>query len=383
MTSTTLARSRLNSSRTSAAAVRSLVRHAEDALAELDWSSAAGYAERAVAADQKSAHAHLLAFMARRHVSSLDQLEGVAAQIVAETPASLTPLAQLLQDEAAAGQPAHEETLALLGANPQVTAPVEERITNLVIARDAFAAVFEDEDWTCALSRISLEDKRAMERAQANAEAVFDEALKDARAELSRACAVAEDRAPRVAKAVGEARRSCEQALADAERASGAADTAVTESYAYLPTDIRTARAGLWVGSALVVTAAILLVVVLLPSGSSITSSVASFGRISLLLAAALMVAGVALLAVRGNLVRSNRRGLAERVEAKASAHEQAVSHAEEVSDEVAAIRARCRALESMRLSDGSFEDALGELAASVVALGGAAPALGEAQPAA
>lgn len=372
MTSTTLTRSRLNAStasRTSVAAVRSLIRHTEDVLLAHDWPAATGYAERAVAADPRNAQAHLLSFMAHRHIDSLAQLSGVAAQIVAEVPTSLTPLSQLLEEEASGGHPAHDTTRALLSANPQVIAPVEERLSNLRIARAAFEDVFEDEDWTFAIARISLEEKRAMERARAQAEAVFDVAFQEARDELSQACAVAEARVPRVAKVVAEAQEACERALEELERTTGAEDTAVAESFSYLPADIRTARAGLWVGTALVILSVGLLVLMLLPSGSSITNPVASFGHVSLAIAAAMLVAGVALLAVRGNLVRSNRRGLAERVEAKASAHERATTHAEEVSGEVAAVRARCRSLESMRLGDDSFEDALGELAASIAVL--------------
>lgn len=373
MTSTTLSRSRLRgASRTSAAAVRSLVNHTMDALAERDWAAATGYAERAVDADPRNADAHLLSFMAHRHISSLDQLSGVAAQIVAETPASLTPLAQLLDTEAAAGEPSHDTTRALLAAHPQVAAPARERLSNLQVAQRAFEGVFDDADWTFALARISLEEKRAMERARADAEAVFAEAQAEARVQVAASCGVAEVRVPRVAKAVSDAQRACEHALDDLERSTGAADTAVTESFSYLPTDIRTARAGLWVGSALVMVAVVLLVLALVPSGSSITNPLASFAPVSVVLALCVLAAGVVLLAVRGNLVRSNRRGLAERVEAKASAHERASSHADEVNEEVAAIRARCRALESMRLGDDSFEDALGELEAAVAVLGGA-----------
>lgn len=363
MTSSTL-------TRTSAAAVRSLLRHTADALAAWDWDSATEYAERALDADPASASAHLLSFMAHRHISSLDQLPGVAAQIVAETPAAVVPLAEVLDDEAMAGQATHDTARALLAKNPQVTAPIRQRVTTLGVSWRAFDSVFEDEDWTLALARVSLEDKRAMERARLEADAVFDEAVCAARKEVAQVCTVAMARIPRVTKAVGEARQASERASEELDRSSGADDTAVTESFSYLPSDIRTAHVGLWVGVALVAVAAVMLVFALLPSGSSITNPLASFGPLTLLLVAVLLAMGVGLLALRGNLVRSNRRGMVERAAAKASVHERAASHAERLGDELAAIRARCRSLETMRLDDDSFEDALAELEASVAVLG-------------
>lgn len=369
MTSSTL-------TRTSAAAVRSLLRHTVDALASYDWASAIEYSERAVDADPNNASARLLSFMAHRHLSSLDQLSGVAAQIVAETPATVMPLAQVLDDESMAEHSQHDTTRTLLSQNPQVTAPVKERVTTLAVSRRAFESVFDDEDWVFALRRVSLEDKRAMESARSQAESVFDEALGAARADVAQACAVAAARVPRVTKAVGEAQTACQKAAEELERSNGADDTAVSESFSYLPSDIRTAHVGLWVGVALVLVAAVMLVFALVPGRSSITNPLASFGLLTLLLAVVLLAMGIGLLALRGNLVRSNRRGMVERAEAKASVHERAASHAEQLDDEMAAIRARCRSLETMRLDDDSFEDALSELEARSMVLDGASAPL-------
>lgn len=362
----------MSTTRTSAAAIRSLLRHAQDALEQQDWDGAGEYAARAIAANDKNANARLIAFMADRHVSSLEQLPAVARQMVGETPTALAPLADLLESQAAAGDTSHESTRALLAAHRGITAPVEQRLTTLELSREAFDRVFSDDDWQVALIYSPLEQRRAMERARSEADAVFADAVSDARAEVSQACAIADSRVPRVATLAQEVESACDKATADLARESGAEDTAVAETYSYLTGDIRTARAGLWVGVILIVIAAAMLAMTLLPSGAVTTNALASFPLVSVPVALVVLCVGIALLAARGNLVRSNRQGLRSRVEAKADAHGKAASRAERLDDEVASLRARLRSLETMRLDDDSFEDALEELSASIAVLGGA-----------
>lgn len=358
--------------RTSSAALRSLLRHAQDALAQRDWGSAAAYAARAIDANDRSATAHLTYFLAARHLTSVDELVGVARQIAREVPASVVPLDEALEELAAEGGPAQEDTRALLRAHPEVLAPVGQHLTGLRVARGAFDAVLSDADWQKGLAYGSLELRRAMERAHEDARAVFDEAVCAAAAEVSQACALAQSRVPRVVRVAAETEAACEGALARLDEANGAEDTAITESYSYLSGDIRTARAGLWVGASLVAVALVMLVLALVPARSTTTNALASFMRLSVPVALVVLVAGVILLALRGNLVRANRRGLHARVEAKASVHDKAVSRAERVNGEVASLHARVRALQTMRLDDDSFEDALEELSARVAVLEGA-----------
>lgn len=364
----------MSTTRTSAAAVRSLLRHGEDALAQWDWDAAREYAGRALDGDGRSADAHLLFFLANRHITSIAELPSVAAQIVLQTPPSVTPLLEVLDAEAADGAPSHDTTRALLRSHPDITMPTAERLSNLRSAQAAFDAVFDDPHWQMALERSPLERMRAMERAREEADAVFDEAFREARDEVSRACAVAEMRVPRVAKETFAAAKVCERALEELDRSNGAADTAVSESFSYLRGDIRTARVGLWVGVLLVAGATAMLGLALIPHGSDTgtTNVLASFTGVSTVVALCVLVAGIVLLALRGYLVRSNRRGLRQRVETRADLHERATSRAERLEDDVAAIRAACRALETLPLADESFEDALEELAAGVAVLGGA-----------
>lgn len=359
-------------SRTSAAAVRSLLRHGEESLSQWEWAAASEYAERAIAADAASADAHLLAFLAARHITSIRELPGVAAQMVLQTPHRMTPLLQVLDEDSVEGGPAHDTTRSLLREHPDVVDPVSERVSSLRSARASFQAVFDDPDWQVALERSSLERTRAMERAQQEADAVFEDALAGAREEVAQACAVAELRLPRVVKAVGEAESVCGRVLVDLDRTSDAADTAVTESFSYLKGDIRTARAGLWVGVILIVGALAMLALALIPHGGTTTNALASFTRVSTIVAACLLAVGVVLLALRGNLVRSNQRGLRQRVETRADVHERVAGRVDELEGDVATIRAACRALEATQLSDDSFEDALEELAAAVAVLDGA-----------
>lgn len=363
----------MSATRTSAAAVRSLLRRAEDALSQWDWEAAGEYAVRALAADPKNADAHLLAFLATRHITSVAELPGVAAQIVLQTPPRTTPLAQVLDEDVAQGGPAHDTTRELLREHPGIVVPVSERLSNLRAARGAFEAVFFDEDWQVALEWSSLERTRAMQRAQEEAGQVFDDALCEARDEVARECAVAEMRLPRVAKVTREAEAACARVLQDLDRTSEDADTAVSKSYSFLRGNIRIARIGLWVGMMLVAGAVAMFVLALVPHGTSTTTNVlASFDSTTVLVALGVLAAGIVLLALRGSLVRSNRRALRERVETRADVHERVASRVDELEGEVASVRAACRALEALSLTDDAFEDAVEELAASVAVLSGA-----------
>ena len=84
------------SSRATAAAVNSLVKHGNKSLAEQDWEGAADYYTRALEADPDCAQAHLQLYLASRHLIGLEELPGVARQIVELTPAERTPLAEVL-----------------------------------------------------------------------------------------------------------------------------------------------------------------------------------------------------------------------------------------------------------------------------------------------
>lgn len=115
--------------RTSGAAVRSLLRRGDDALAAEDWSGAADYYNRALEADDQNPELYLRMFLADHHLLGVDELRGVATQIVAETPAERTNLSEVLLGEMADGQAVDAKTVELLGlelAGPDEEAPAEQ-----------------------------------------------------------------------------------------------------------------------------------------------------------------------------------------------------------------------------------------------------------------
>lgn len=85
------------STRATAAAVNSLVKHGNKSLAEQDWDAAADYFARALEADPSSAQAHLQMYLASRHLMSLEELPAIADKIIEVTPAVRTPLADVLR----------------------------------------------------------------------------------------------------------------------------------------------------------------------------------------------------------------------------------------------------------------------------------------------
>ncbi|MEE8703457.1 MAG: hypothetical protein SOH58_00390 [Olsenella sp.] len=85
------------STRATAAAVNSLVKHGNKSLAEQDWDAAADNFARALEADPSSAQAHLQMYLASRHLMSLEELPAIADKIIEVTPAERTPLADVLR----------------------------------------------------------------------------------------------------------------------------------------------------------------------------------------------------------------------------------------------------------------------------------------------
>ncbi|MDD7364161.1 MAG: hypothetical protein PUG35_01485 [Olsenella sp.] len=88
------------STRATAAAVNSLVKHGNKSLAEQDWDAAADYFARALEADSSSPQAHLQLYLASRHLMGLEELPAIAEKIIEVTPAERTPLADVLQLQA-------------------------------------------------------------------------------------------------------------------------------------------------------------------------------------------------------------------------------------------------------------------------------------------
>lgn len=88
------------STRATAAAVNSLVKHGNKSLAEQDWDAAADYFARALEADSSSPQAHLQLYLASRHLMGLEELPAIAEKIIEVTPAERTPLADVLQMQA-------------------------------------------------------------------------------------------------------------------------------------------------------------------------------------------------------------------------------------------------------------------------------------------
>jgi|GEM_PF-7007952 len=100
------------STRATAAAVNSLVKHGNKSLAEQDWDAAADYFARALEADSSSPQAHLQLYLASRHLMGLEELPAIAEKIIEVTPAERTPLADVLQLQAELDAAAAERAAA-------------------------------------------------------------------------------------------------------------------------------------------------------------------------------------------------------------------------------------------------------------------------------
>ena len=100
------------STRATAAAVNSLVKHGNKSLAEQDWDAAADYFARALEADSSSPQAHLQLYLASRHLMGLEELPAIAEKILEVTPAERTPLADVLQLQAELDAAAAERVAA-------------------------------------------------------------------------------------------------------------------------------------------------------------------------------------------------------------------------------------------------------------------------------
>lgn len=418
--------------RATSAAIKSLLRHGDDALTSEDWDGALEYYGRALDANANEPGLYLRLFLANRHLLSVDELCQVATQIVAETPAERTSLAEVLAMEIADGRSVDPEVVGLLGlevsggagspshddeaklgqtskgdaeqgdpsgvdeaekASDDAPEPAREisvvipsdqsvalprcsypqRIRNLKLSRQAFDRTFEDEYWQAAYAHGDLELRRHMERAHADAEAVFDAAFAEERTLLQEMCNRAKVRIPRMRHITTAALASCNEALSSFAETSGGRKQEVSSEYAYLGNNLRTAHACLWVGVALIVVGAVLLGLAIIPRGMSVTNNAfAAFPEYFVPLGIVVVLVGVVLLVLRSLLVRSNREAMSERQASAGVAKSNIAQDYDLLNTKVAAVRSRCHSLESLPLdtSNDEFEKACADLDATVKALG-------------
>ncbi|MGN0287389.1 MAG: hypothetical protein ACI4B6_06950 [Atopobiaceae bacterium] len=494
--------------RTSIAAVKSLVRRGDEALAAQDWDGAVDYYDRALDSDEGNADLLLRLFLANHHLLNVDELQGVAHQIVEETPSQKTPLARVLYDEALEGYVAEDDLVRLLhmgplpqpvpapqpdeapedqsdaeaapvsedadgqlaaddglvapdgaraaevgqhdavqpatlqseaspsdaradepidgaatqrndaahttvdapeGAqapdaaaqsqassaptaapsandaaqpaaeapnpvDPSVPAcPYQERLTNLRLSRDAFERTFEDELWRAAYEDGGLEQRRHMERAHADADAVLGQAFSQERQLLASMCQRARVRVPRIQRITKAALQSCDQALDAFRSDSGNRRQEVSNEFSYLGGNLRTAQATLWVGVALVVISVVLLGMAIIPHGASVQNNTfAAYPEYFVPLGILVGLVGVVLLVLRSLLVRSNRNAMDQQQASTGATDTSILRDADLLDSKVAAVRARCHALEGFALdaSDDDFEAACADLDSAVKALG-------------
>lgn len=493
--------------RTSIAAVKSLVRRGDEALAAQDWDGAVDYYDRALDSDEGNAALLLRLFLAHHHLLNVDELQGVAHQIVEETPGQKTPLARVLYDEALEGYVAEDDLVRLLHMGPlpqpapaaqpdeapegqpdadaapvsgdadgqpiptadqvatdaasqadavrpdlaqpdapqvagqsvpaadaaaaqrdgvdsavadapqsvQVQAqapdaaaqsqassaptaapsandaaqpaaeapnpvdpsvpacPYQERLTNLRLSRDAFERTFEDELWRAAYEGGGLEQRRHMERAHADADAVLGQAFSQERQLLASMCQRARVRVPRIQRITKAALQSCDQALDAFRSDSGNRRQEVSNEFSYLGGNLRTAQATLWVGVALVVISVVLLGMAIIPHGASVQNNTfAAYPEYFVPLGILVGLVGVVLLVLRSLLVRSNRNAMDQQQASTGATDTSILRDADLLDSKVAAVRARCHALEGFALDapDDDFEAACADLDSAVKALG-------------
>lgn len=507
-----------SNARVTSAAVKSLARRGDEALAQQDWDVAVDYYDRALDADDRNAVLYLKLFLAHHHLLNVDELQGVAQQIVDETPAKRSNLADVLVAEHADGQPVNADVLRVLhlslpelpkgaatpakadvvecepdsadayetdqttsadpankavaseeasavespndtsdsitakknqppatannedcsldaasqvddsaspagtniaanaaasdsveqaasarqatdpvddaplpneatsgasshqataddvaSARPAPRSPYAERLSNLRLSREAFERTFEDDYWRAAYERGGLEQRRHMERARADADAVLNAAFAEERTLLHTMCERAKVRVPRIVRITTSARESCDQALSDFRRNSGERRDEVAHEFSYLGNNLRTAQATLWVGIALVVVSVVLLGLSIIPRGSSVENNTfAAFPEYFVPLGIVVGLVGVALLVLRTLLVRSNRKVMSEQQASTGATTSSILRDSNELDARVAAVRSRCLSLEGFALDapDQEFEAACADLDAAVKALG-------------
>lgn len=496
--------------RTSIAAVKSLVRRGDEALAAQEWDGAVDYYDRALDSDEDNAALLLRLFLAHHHLLNVDELQGVAHQIVEETPDQKTPLARVLYDEALEGYVAEDDLVRLLhmgplpqpapapqpeevvedqagadaasasegmggqptpdadslatgaadqagaarpdaaqpdapqpdapqamdqagpsadvsaaqhdgadsaavdvpesaqlqdaGAQDQASpvpaaapsadhadyaraagevpnpvdpsvpaCPYQERLTNLRLSRDAFERTFDDELWRAAYEDGGLEQRRHMERAHADADAVLEQAFGQERQLLASMCQRARVRVPRIQRITKAALQSCDQALDAFRSDSGNRRQEVSNEFSYLGGNLRTAQATLWVGVALVAISVVLLGMAIIPHGASVQNNTfAAYPEYFVPLGILVGLVGVVLLVLRSLLVRSNRNAMDQQQATTGATDTSILRDADQLDSKVAAVRARCHALEGFALdaSDDDFEAACADLDSAVKALG-------------
>lgn len=411
--------------RATSAAINSLVRRGDDALSAEDWDGAIEYYGRALEASTHNPALYLRLFLANKHLLNVDELRGVATQIIAETPAERTDLADVVVGEATVGQPVDTQVAELLGvelpapgeagdaegnagleeatledsgedgtssaagaslpkgavhkasqakrAQSNIHASYPQRLGNLRLSQEAFERTFEDDYWQAAYEQGGLEQRRHMERARADADEVFDKAFAEERNLLKAMCERAKVRIPRIRHITSSAIQSCDEALINFADASGARRQEVSQEFSYLGNNLRTAHASLWVGIALIVVGLVLLALAVIPRGVSVQNiAFAAFPEYFVPLGIVVVLVGVVLLVLRALLVRSNRETMNERQATAGVAKTSIVQDSDLLNTKVAAVRSRCHSLEALPLdtSDEAFEEACADLDATVKALG-------------
>lgn len=349
----------------------SLLRKAREALENRDFEAAEGYAERVLAGEDQDADAHLLAFLAGRHITTVDDLSAVAEQIVAAVPTVATPLAEVLAAEEGEEDAPHADVAELLAQNPTVHAPYDNRLDGLHQAKAAFDAVFEDPDWQQALSLALIEENRHMARAREAAEQVFSDAFAAERAALDAACKTAKVRVPRTVQLAADARKACDDAREDLDQRSGARKDAVNDRYSFLHRNIKTAHTGLRVGIVILVLGVLLLALSLIPSTGTTTNPLASFSQYSIPGSLVVIVIGVGMLMARTGLAKDNQDRMAERVQAGNEAQGAILRAKDELGTRIAAVEACINALEWVNLCSDGFDAACRELDRAVRGLSG------------
>ncbi len=350
----------------------SLLRRAEKALAERDWDQATTYALRVLDTYEDNPRAHLVVFMAGRHIASLDDLRAVAEQIVRQTPYEDSLLRDVVTSQAdALGAARAAEVAGLLGSHPELRLAFDARFSNLEVAKRAFDSVFGDPDWVSAVENSNPEDAHRLERARLDADDVFVAAAESDLEALAEACGLAEKRVPQITELLGEARGACDREMASLREKSEGELAAVEERYAHLDRDVALANAGLGAGALLVVVGTVAAVIAAMPSEGTASNALHTFPVLTIALATVAVASGIGLLVLRSRLARANAQAISDK-NREVHGIEWARDRRERELEELAgAVRYRSRLLAETNLMVDDVDSACVELMRSVCAVTG------------